>query len=191
MCILPLIISAKITTHTFLDPNMLRQDMIQQDHMFLFQTRKVEKNPTVRERILAVVSMLDSYSSWRAWPRRYPALHVSTPSSRLCFRTACCLWPCGWSATVPPPGWALACTVGGVSVRRRLRDRQDIPLPQQTCAILRCQGIYCRSYYFRQQRFSGDESHDVQSVPVGTGKFRLHYSCIGILVMCRDRDILL
>jgi len=63
MCILPLIISAKITTHTFLDPNMLRQDMIQQDHMFLFQTRKVEKNPTVRERILAVVSMLDSYSS--------------------------------------------------------------------------------------------------------------------------------
>jgi len=31
--ILPLIIIlAKIPTHTFLDPNMLQQDMIQQDH---------------------------------------------------------------------------------------------------------------------------------------------------------------
>jgi len=33
---------------------MLQQDMIQHDHTFLFQTRKAEKNPIVRERILAV-----------------------------------------------------------------------------------------------------------------------------------------
>jgi len=52
--------------------------------------------------------------------------------------------------------------------------------------------IYCRSYYFRQQRFSGDESHDVQPVPVSTGKSRYCIPhCIGILVMRRDHDILL
>jgi len=52
--------------------------------------------------------------------------------------------------------------------------------------------LYCRSYYFRQQRFSGDESHDVQSVPVSTGKSGYCIPhCIGILVMRRDHDILL
>jgi len=33
---------------------MLQQDMIQQDHTFLFRPHKAKKNPIVRERILAV-----------------------------------------------------------------------------------------------------------------------------------------